>query len=318
MELTDEFSEFIRDMEAMLLCQKQRMLRALAPAFASASASASLGQAPVARSNERRWAHQQLTADGREAFIALYREMESRDGVFRFFASSSAALRSWPAVVLAEQFLLSALFLWARPSSASASLLLSALACVLGVLALQLTFVASHTAAHALMLEYSEHRPGSKRMTRMGQIIPVYFFAFYHHHASRDDVCTQAIYTVACDSFMGRFFLPYRSLVSGLGTVPVLQRCLQIHASTDLGPRRDAWRHRVSLGWLLPHPVPAAARQQQQPGVGRVFGDGKDASDLRLLVILGAVKQTDYVACGCSSACTRLLWRQPATRSLSC
>ena len=213
MELTDEFSEFIRDMEAMLLCQKQRMLRALAPAFASASASASLGQAPVARSNERRWAHQQLTADGREAFIALYREMESRDGVFRFFASSSAALRSWPAVVLAEQFLLSALFLWARPSSASASLLLSALACVLGVLALQLTFVASHTAAHALMLEYSEHRPaaGSKRMTRMGQIIPVYFFAFYHHHASRDDVCTQAIYTVACDSFMGRFFLPYRS-----------------------------------------------------------------------------------------------------------
>lgn len=134
----------------------------------------------------RRWAHEELSAERRRDFIAAFRHAEAGDCAFRF-AQSAAGIRLWPlctAVVCLGALLL-------RPpaaTGAAADWLLGALACVCGVLALQLWFVASHTAAHAFMLEYDQHAPGRPRLHafRISQL-PIYFFAFYHHHHTWED-----------------------------------------------------------------------------------------------------------------------------------
>jgi hypothetical protein len=184
-------TSFIRDVEASaasLLCRCQRII-ATASAPAKLTAPDDSGGAPHLVADEQRWSHQQLTLAQRAAFVAAFRAAERRDWVFGFFASSASALKLWPCVIVAELCLLS----YARGGGMAAgsqrvNLLLYALACLAGILALQLVFVASHTAAHALFLEYSEQRPGSRRLGN-GAVIPaaVYYFAFYHHHASRDD-----------------------------------------------------------------------------------------------------------------------------------
>jgi hypothetical protein len=56
----------------------------------------------------------------------------------------------------------------------------------LGLLSIQLNFIASHVWAHALMLEY--HLWNINKMIKSaGQIPSVVFFAFYHHHTSPSD-----------------------------------------------------------------------------------------------------------------------------------
>jgi hypothetical protein len=133
-----------------------------------------------------RWAHEEMTPQRRNDFIAAFRHAEAGDLAFRF-TQTAAGVKLWPAVVAAVCLCA----LWLRPpaeTSAAIDHLLSTLACVCGVLALQLWFVASHTAAHAFMLEYDQHAPGSARLHsfRISQL-PIYFFAFYHHHHTWDD-----------------------------------------------------------------------------------------------------------------------------------
>jgi hypothetical protein len=136
---------------------------------------------------QQRWSHQQLTAAQRTAFVAAFRAAERQDWIFGFFAASASALKLWPCVVLVELCLVS----YTHGGGVAVGpervdLLLRAVACLAGIFALQLVFVASHATAHALFLEYSEQCLGSRRLGN-GALIPVYFFAFYHHHASRDD-----------------------------------------------------------------------------------------------------------------------------------
>ena len=73
----------------------------------------------------------------------------------------------------------------AQAAPSASHVLLDFAAAVSGILALQLIFVVSHTMAHARMLEYSEHKLGSSRLNQ--GVGPIYFFAFYHHHSSRQD-----------------------------------------------------------------------------------------------------------------------------------
>jgi len=55
---------------------------------------------------------------------------------------------------------------------------------ILGVVALQVVFVASHIVSHALFLEYDNIAPENKRWAQQH---PLFYYAFYHHHHSSKD-----------------------------------------------------------------------------------------------------------------------------------
>jgi hypothetical protein len=164
---------------------------------------------------DKPWHHHQLDKHAREQFVRAYREAERSDRIFRWAQSTAGSLQLWPALVLGWLCLLWYLQRWvlldpgASPADAVAMtpcnasepaahiaqaeptcrrtshMLLDVAAAVSGILSLQLIFVVSHTMAHARMLEYSEHKLGSSRLNQ--GVGPIYFFAFYHHHSSRQD-----------------------------------------------------------------------------------------------------------------------------------
>lgn len=136
-----------------------------------------------------RWSHQELSPRQRELFIAAFRQAEVTDWIFRRVSASAVGICAWPCIIALA--CLGLTLTAGRPLAATAvatDALLHVLACFSGVVALQLWFVASHTAAHAFMLEYDQHAPGAKRLASFGICrLPIYFYAFYHHHHSASD-----------------------------------------------------------------------------------------------------------------------------------
>ena len=124
--------------------------------------------------------HRTLSVSQRENFLALYEQVRCRYRLFQWLCSSQLISNLWVCFMLGLIFIVSPSYALMYSTLSVFSL---AILFPLGIFALQVVFVASHMEAHALFLEYDEHKPGSERCGKT----PVYYFAFYHHHHLETD-----------------------------------------------------------------------------------------------------------------------------------
>jgi hypothetical protein len=124
-----------------------------------------------------RFVHRNLNELERKQFIETYRDVEYQDAVFSLISQSDRSMMLW--VVSIIVFILNTL----RLSIEIESWYIILLIFILGIIGLQIVFVATHMEAHAFFLEYDLHVPTNTLLPKW----TVYYYAFYHHHHSRAD-----------------------------------------------------------------------------------------------------------------------------------
>lgn len=125
----------------------------------------------------KRFVHRNLNNAERELFVGTYRDVEKNDLVFRFIRQSDKTMFVWFISILA--FVTYSFIKTIELYQIAYFLMVSAL----GIIALQIIFVATHMEAHSLFLEYEQHVPGNIRLPNW----VVYYYAFYHHHHTMGD-----------------------------------------------------------------------------------------------------------------------------------
>lgn len=124
-----------------------------------------------------RFVHRNLNESERRLFIETYRNVERKDLVFRFISQSDKTMAIWFTLIVT--FILGSFII----SSQIKSWLTILLVFILGIIGLQIVFVATHMEAHSFFLEYDLHTPKNTLLPKW----TVYYYAFYHHHHSRVD-----------------------------------------------------------------------------------------------------------------------------------
>lgn len=148
-----------------------------------------------------KWKHHQLDDSAREEFKRLVETTEAKYPLFLFLKWSSVTLLLWPMFICL-------LFIYASIKTISGEEnIISILGWIglglfIGIMRLSINFVATHVSSHALFLHYDDHRyvfiPSfqgggwksmyiSKTLRKINNHLPIYFYAFYHHHHSRVD-----------------------------------------------------------------------------------------------------------------------------------
>lgn len=121
--------------------------------------------------------HRYLTDDEKEKFRDLFRHNTENNPLMKRIFENKWYISVYPGIIT---FLLTLSILYSK------SWLHSFIAFILGLVSIQLNFIASHVWAHSLMLEYPLWN--IENMTKyVGQLPIVMFFAFYHHHHKHDD-----------------------------------------------------------------------------------------------------------------------------------
>lgn len=125
------------------------------------------------------WKHRTMSTQERKNFIGLYEDIKSKHNLFKFIKFSNETMTLWLMFILCLYSLSCYHVFYDHQTSIWKCICVF----ILGMICLQVIFVASHTEAHALFLEYEAHYPNSQRV----QKLPIYFYAFYHHHHMEKD-----------------------------------------------------------------------------------------------------------------------------------
>ena len=115
--------------------------------------------------------HRELIGHERQSFMRLYQQIEDKYPLFKWIKSGEYPMSLW--LIFVMSFFSLAVFL-----NCHRKVYANIIEVCIGIICLQVIFIATHMRSHALFLEYDQHIPDSKRLTDP----PIYYYAFYHHH----------------------------------------------------------------------------------------------------------------------------------------
>ncbi|KAL0490009.1 hypothetical protein AKO1_006703 [Acrasis kona] len=122
--------------------------------------------------------HCNLDQEQQKEFKRIVQRSEQNAPAFGFMSRNKTTMILW--VMLVMTFGIFSIYLCYDhvnlPSLVAAILLIAS-----GMVALQLLFVSSHTASHAMFLEYENIKLDNERWSEQH---PIFYYAFYHHHHS--------------------------------------------------------------------------------------------------------------------------------------